>query len=51
MAARCEQNLFFAGFGPRSNEYFELLKRNYAQTRFYTYVVQECSYFKVYARN
>jgi hypothetical protein len=51
MAARCEQNLFFAGFGPRNNQYFELLKRNYAQTRFYAYIVQECSYFKAYARN
>lgn len=51
MAARCEQNLYFAGFTPRSYQYFELLKNNYANTRFYAYIVQECRYFKAYARN
>ena len=51
MAARCEQNLYFAGFTPRSYQYFELLKNNYANTRFYAFIVQECRYFKAYARN
>jgi len=51
MAARCEQNLYFAGFAPRSFQYFDYLKSNYANTRFHGFVIQECRYFKAYARN
>ncbi len=49
MAARCEQNQYFTGRSPRTYVYFDLLKRNYSDTPFYQFVVQECKYFKAYA--
>ncbi|MBK6947515.1 MAG: hypothetical protein IPH16_04985 [Haliscomenobacter sp.] len=49
MAARCEQNQYFTRRAPRSYVYFDLLKRNYTDTQFYQFVVQECKYFKAYA--
>lgn len=50
MAARCEQNLYFAGLAPRTYHYFELLKTQYAETQFYAFIIQECKYFSAYAR-
>lgn len=49
MAARCEQNQYFTRRAPRTYVYFDLLKRNYTDTQFYQFVVQECKYFKAYA--
>lgn len=49
MAAKCEQNLFFAYGGVRTYRYFELLKTQYAGTRFYQKAINECKYFRYYA--
>jgi len=63
MAAKCEQNLYYITKGSQystySNDiplvpneyrsYFNLLIENYADTKFYQEVVQECLYFERYA--
>jgi hypothetical protein len=52
MAARCEQNNFYWQGGPRTYEFFEALRREYADTQFYARIVAECKYFNFYtARN
>jgi hypothetical protein len=49
MAARCEQNAYFAKRAPRTYQYFDVLNRYYFNTRFYRIIVQECKYFQTYA--
>jgi len=63
MAAKCEQNLYYttkrSQYSTYSNDippvpdeyrsYFNLLIENYADTKFYEEVVQECLYFERYA--
>jgi hypothetical protein len=49
MAARCEQNAYFAKRAPRTYQYFDVLNRYYFNTRFYKIIVQECKYFQTYA--
>lgn len=49
MAARCEQNNFYWRGGPRTYEYFGLLKNQYSDTQFYLRIINECKYFRFYA--
>lgn len=63
MAAKCQQNQFFANKGSdysfydnqipyvtaEYRQYFNILKNYYAETAFYEEVVEECLYFERYA--
>lgn len=49
MAARCEQNEAFSHHTRNARQYFEVLNRNYFNTRFYKIMVQECKYLQAYA--
>jgi hypothetical protein len=54
MAAKCEQNQFFAS-GEITNDihfkagkYFKTLKENYSNTKYYQEIIKECGYFRTY---
>ncbi len=53
MEAKCEQNEYFvksaAGNFKRTYFYFNILKENYSNTKFYARAIRECKYFKTYA--
>lgn len=50
MAAKCEQNAHFAYGKERTYEYFNLLKKNYADTEFYEEAIAECKYFEAFLK-
>lgn len=45
MAAKCEQNRYFAYGGERTYQFFTQLRDEYAQTEFYQRAIAECAYF------
>ncbi len=50
-AAKCERNAWYASRArgtQRTYDFFDLLKNNYANTRFYERVVRECKTFRAY---
>lgn len=53
MAAKCERNDYYVKSAakevPRTYFYFNILKENYSDTRFYAKAIRECKYFKAYA--
>ncbi len=53
MAAKCERNEYYVKSAssdvPRTYFYFNVLKENYPNTRFYARAIRECKYFKAYA--
>jgi len=53
MAAKCERNEYYvksaSGDFPRTYVYFDILKKNYSDTRYYARAIRECKYFKAYA--
>jgi hypothetical protein len=54
MMAKCEQNTFYLtrpeGYNGdfRSGEYFRVLAKSYAGTRYYREVIRECGYFRTW---
>lgn len=48
MAAKCEQNEYFAFGGDRSYTYFSILRDQYADTRFYQKAIEECAYLEFF---
>lgn len=51
MAAKCERNAWYVNrvFGTkRTYDFFDLLRENYADTRYYERVVRECKTFQAY---
>ncbi|MFM9948604.1 MAG: hypothetical protein ACKV1O_11755 [Saprospiraceae bacterium] len=53
MAAKCERNEYYVKSAssdvPRTYFYFNVLKENYSDTRYYARAIRECKYFKAYA--
>ncbi|MBK7871567.1 MAG: hypothetical protein IPJ74_13285 [Saprospiraceae bacterium] len=50
-AAKCERNAWYVNRvrgTPRTYEYFQILRDNYANTQFYNRVVRECKTFQAY---
>lgn len=48
MAAKCEQNQYFAYGGEQTFAYFNLLRNEYSNTRFYQRAIAECKYFEAF---
>jgi len=48
MAAKCEQNQYFAYGGAQTFTYFNLLRDEYSDTRFYQRAIEECQYFAAF---
>ncbi|NRB61669.1 MAG: hypothetical protein HRU40_01325 [Saprospiraceae bacterium] len=48
MAAKCEQNEYFAYGGDRTYTYFNLLSSEYTQTQFYQQAIEECAYLEFF---
>lgn len=57
MAAKCEQNAFFCNKPKnykgdfKAGKYFATLKSTYSNTKYYKEILNECGYFKEFARN
>ena len=53
MAARCESNAYYSRPDlqqARSYDNFKKLQEQYSRTQFYNRIIEECLYFKAYAR-
>lgn len=53
MAARCESNAYYSRLDlqqARSYDNFKKLQEQYSRTQFYNRIIEECLYFKAYAR-
>jgi len=57
MAAKCEQNKKFTegvlpkdGIDFQAGKYFQLLKNEYSNTKYYSEIIKECGYFKTYTK-
>lgn len=48
MAAKCEQNQYFAYGGDQTFTYFNLLRDEYNNTQFYQRAIEECQYFAAF---
>jgi hypothetical protein len=48
MAAKCEQNQYFAYGGERTYQYFTLLREQYSGTNFYQEAIEECAYLEYF---
>jgi len=49
MAAKCEQAQNYVAGEERSYRYFELLRKEYGNTKFYQKAIEECRHFASYS--
>ncbi len=49
MAAKCERNNNYWQNQPRTNQFLEILRTNYADTEMFDRVIKECKYFRTFA--
>jgi hypothetical protein len=50
MAAKCEQKISNVTLGINKRKYFSLLKSKYKHTDYYEKIIENCKYFKYYAK-